>query len=77
MSKITLKEAVIQVLEGYYDQIACDECGNEVCGSCGCCCNEYCPRCSCPEALKLRNNFSQEELEDLKSDEEEYNRKLK
>ena len=33
---------------GYYEGVVCDECGQEICQTCGCCYNEYCPRCSCP-----------------------------
>lgn len=32
-----------------YTNIICDECGWDVCQTCGCCCNPSCERCNCPE----------------------------
>lgn len=33
----------------YYENVYCNECGHQVCQTCGCCYNSSCERASCPE----------------------------
>lgn len=35
-----------------YEDVYCNECGQQVCQSCGCCCNSSCELASCPDTPK-------------------------
>lgn len=47
----------------WYEDVFCNECGEQVCQSCGCCQNSGCERCSCPDVER-----ETEEENDFKSE---------
>lgn len=36
------------------DQPICSDCGQELCGACGCCANPNCKNCSCPDVDRVQ-----------------------